>query len=336
MLYCLLELGEGGVPPTEFRIWSKGWVDTSKGRFLFDDAAAKAVMADYARHGNELPLDYAHAMVAGASGDPAQTGRAAGWMRLELREGELWATEVRWTSAASAAIAAKEWRYFSPAFLHDPKTRRIERLVNVALTNLPATYGMTPLVAHQLHVEPIDMNPALLIALALTTTASEPEAIQRAQRLVELERELLAATGKTTLSEALGVVRAHADSAKRLEVVSQELTALKAAGERATARALRPVCQRQRTSRTSRMLDSRTLIGTSRRRPAPSSRDASPCSRSSGPGRPGVGWGGPMTLALGRPSDPGENGSATRAAGPTTLAARPSLEAGEHAYPLAP
>ncbi len=238
MLYCLLELGEGGVPPTEFRIWSKGWVDTSKGRFLFDDAAAKAVMADYARHGNELPLDYAHAMVAGASGDPAQTGRAAGWMRLELREGELWATEVRWTSAASAAIAAKEWRYFSPAFLHDPKTRRIERLVNVALTNLPATYGMTPLVAHQLHVEPIDMNPALLIALALTTTASEPEAIQRAQRLVELERELLAATGKTTLSEALGVVRAHADSAKRLEVVSQELTALKAAGERATATGL--------------------------------------------------------------------------------------------------
>ncbi|MBX3182694.1 MAG: hypothetical protein KIT72_19130 [Polyangiaceae bacterium] len=40
------------------------------------------------------------------------------------------------------ALSEKEWRYFSPAFEVGPE-RRISRLINVALTNLPATYGMT-------------------------------------------------------------------------------------------------------------------------------------------------------------------------------------------------
>lgn len=134
-------------PPTEFRIFAAGWNDTSNGRFLFDDKAAEAVLTAYAEQGNDLPLDYDHAMLDDAPRDPASAARAAGWFNLEVRSGELWAVNVRWTPPAAEALGQKEWRYYSPAFKVEPKSSRVTKLVNVALTNLPATKNMEPLVA---------------------------------------------------------------------------------------------------------------------------------------------------------------------------------------------
>jgi phage I-like protein len=102
-------------PPKEFKIFSAGKVETTKGTFTFDDVAAKSVMAEYAKHGTDLMIDYDHASLADAAIDPALAGKAAGWFDLELRNGELWAVNVRWTPAAEAALRAKEWRYTSPA-----------------------------------------------------------------------------------------------------------------------------------------------------------------------------------------------------------------------------
>lgn len=113
---------------------------------MFDAAAAKSVMAEYAKHGADLMIDYDHASLADAAIDSALAGRAAGWFDLELRNGELWAVNVRWTPAADAALRAKEWRYTSPAFAIDNKGR-VTRLLNVAITNLPATRRLDPLMA---------------------------------------------------------------------------------------------------------------------------------------------------------------------------------------------
>lgn len=136
----------GDQPPAEFRVFTAGKVDTSKGEFLFDEVAAASVMADYAKQGNELMVDYDHASLAGLSIDPAQAGKSAGWFNLEVRNGELWAVNVRWTPPAHAALSAKEWRYMSPAFQAD-ESGRITALINVALTNLPATRKLEPLMA---------------------------------------------------------------------------------------------------------------------------------------------------------------------------------------------
>lgn len=136
----------GDEPPSEFRIFTAGNVETSKGTFVFDDAAAKAVMSDYATQGNELMVDYDHASLAGLSIDPAQSGKAAGWFNVELRSGELWAVNVRWTEPAAVALRRKEWRYMSPAFQTDDSSR-ITSLLNVALTNIPATRKLEPLMA---------------------------------------------------------------------------------------------------------------------------------------------------------------------------------------------
>ena len=137
---------QGDEPPNEFRVFTAGKVETSKGTFLFDDVAAKAVMADYAAQGNELMVDYDHASLAGIALDPAQAGKAAGWFHLEVRNGELWATNVRWTEPAANQLRAKEWRYMSPAFSTDEEMR-VTGLVNVALTNIPATRRLDPLMA---------------------------------------------------------------------------------------------------------------------------------------------------------------------------------------------
>ncbi len=136
----------GDNPPGEFRIFTAGQVDTSKGTFVFDGEAAASVMADYAAQGNELMVDYDHASLAGISLDPAQSGKAAGWYGIELRNGELWAVNVRWTPPAAEALKRKEWRYMSPAFTTG-EGGRITSLLNVALTNIPATRKLEPLMA---------------------------------------------------------------------------------------------------------------------------------------------------------------------------------------------
>ncbi len=141
----------GEAPPAEFRIFTSGAVDTVKGTFLFDDASAVSVMAEYREHGADLMIDYDHASLSSdRAPDPAQAGKAAGWFDLEVRGGELWAVNVRWTLPATAALTRKEWRYMSPAFQTDDEGR-IMALINVALTNLPATRRLQPLVAASIH-----------------------------------------------------------------------------------------------------------------------------------------------------------------------------------------
>ncbi len=136
-----LEVGPG--PPTEFRIFPFGEIDTTKGRFLFDEEAARRVMEAWRDYGNRLPIDYEHQTV-----DPVTNGPvpAAGWFDLEVREDGLWAVNVEWTPKARELLANREYRYFSPTFRVD-EGRRIIELINVALVNLPATKRMTPLVA---------------------------------------------------------------------------------------------------------------------------------------------------------------------------------------------
>lgn len=144
-----LAVGAGEEPPTEFRIFTAGQVETKKGNFIFDDKAAASVMAAYQKHGIDLMIDYDHASIGSHEApDPAQAGKAAGWCNLELREGELWAVNVRWTEPAADALRRKEWRFMSPAF--ETHGERIVSILNVAITNLPATRRLEPLVAANL------------------------------------------------------------------------------------------------------------------------------------------------------------------------------------------
>lgn len=173
---------DDGEPPAEFKIFDPK-VSTSKGDFIFDAKAAKAVMAAWAAQGNELMIDYDHASLSSTvAADPAQAGKAAGWFTPELREdGTLWATRVRWTQPAAEALKRREWRYMSPAF--ETENKRVASLINVALTNLPATKRLDPLMAANQQEARMDLS-ALAKALGLEDGATVAQIVEAFNKAV--------------------------------------------------------------------------------------------------------------------------------------------------------
>jgi phage I-like protein len=129
-------------PPTEIRLFAFGKNKTLKGEFILDDAGAKDIMDFYEEHGIELSFDYEHAALS----DPPGEAPAAGWYKLEKREDGLWATGIKWTKKATEYLENREYRFFSPAFVTDAG-KRITRIINAALTNIPATINQKPLMA---------------------------------------------------------------------------------------------------------------------------------------------------------------------------------------------
>lgn len=139
-----VELSFGDVIPTEFRIFKAGVNTSEKGAFLFDAKAAAATMSAFNRAGVDRMIDLEHLSLDPEARNFDPDARAA--FSLELRDGELWAVNVRWTEDGKRRLREKTQRYISPAFLHD-RAGRITKLFNLALTAQPATHGTPELVA---------------------------------------------------------------------------------------------------------------------------------------------------------------------------------------------
>ncbi len=133
-----------GKAPTEFRIFKAGMNESVKGNFLFDEEAATAVMSAWAERKLDLMMDYEHMSLVKP---PIIAPASAKKFVPEVRNGELWATQITWCNRAAEMLAEGEIRYFSPAFNFDPETGRIAYLINVALTNNPALNDIRPLMA---------------------------------------------------------------------------------------------------------------------------------------------------------------------------------------------
>jgi len=156
----LITLAEDGAPPTEFRLLAAGENRTTKGTINCDDAhATLCLSAETMPSDGLLPLDYDHDMVSFLGANK----RAAGWFKLANRNGSLWATDVKFTPAAEKALKDREYRYFSPALFRD-EDGYVTRIVNCALTCLPATIKQKPLVAAEHTGDPEDMTLEQLCA----------------------------------------------------------------------------------------------------------------------------------------------------------------------------
>ncbi len=175
----------GNKAPSEFRIFRAGWNDTYKGRFLFDEQAALAVMAEYEAHGVDRPIDLEHMSIDQDANNYDPDAR--GWLKLEVRNGELWATDVRWTPDGQRRLEQATQRYISPFFGFDKKSRRVQSLYNVAICAIPATKEMPALVAASarsklelaaLSIEANEMEyKKILAALGLADDASLEDAL---------------------------------------------------------------------------------------------------------------------------------------------------------------
>src|SRR5512133_1328540 len=93
-----LAVTDDGPLPDAFRLFEQGVNESSKGPCIFDAAAAAHVFEAYRRTGGDYVIDLEHLShdeVARLTREDATDAR--GWFQIELRNGELWAVNVRWT-----------------------------------------------------------------------------------------------------------------------------------------------------------------------------------------------------------------------------------------------
>ncbi|WP_437309989.1 phage protease [Sorangium sp. So ce388] len=179
-----------GQAPRELRLFKKGENPSTKGMYVFDDVAAKAVMSTYERMGRKwVSIDYDHGSLQRNPVDPSRSARSAGKASLELRDGELWATNIRWSPAAKASIEAEEWPSISPAFAHG-EDRRPTWLMNFGLTGNPALHGPAELIA-----------ASALRAIFDPTDADDQEAIASANTGVQPARTEAPATEEARMKK---------------------------------------------------------------------------------------------------------------------------------------
>lgn len=234
-----MALPDGDGLPAEVRLLPAGTTASTKGKYTFDAESAKAVLAAADDYGNDYFFDYGHASLDRNAQDPGRAGRAAGTFRLTVRDGELWTLGLRWTDEARQYLADRQYRYISPAFRH--VDGHVREFVNAALTNMPATKGMTPIVMSRdagdadaddnTKNSPNPEKPMRLVltALGLSDNASEAEALDAVTRLRGKAKDLAALTDKADVDEALGVIRGWKEQAAKLPDVAAKLEKLEAA-----------------------------------------------------------------------------------------------------------
>lgn len=132
--------------PTEFRVFKAGWNEALQNgilhRWYVDADNAASTIAQFKQRARDMVIDYEHQTHKGGKAP------AAGWVpKMDWREGDGMWVESKWTPAAQSHIENGEYRYFSPTFVYDKNSGRLEKIISIALTNDPATLGAESLAA---------------------------------------------------------------------------------------------------------------------------------------------------------------------------------------------
>ena len=254
----------GQKAPREVRLFKWGVNQTTKGAFTLTKASAAAALADFTAQGHALCWDFDHAMFTAA--DP-QHRIAAGSCRLAVRADGLWAVDIEWTAKAKAAIEAGEWAFCSPALRFNAK-REITGVRNVALTNLPATHGATPLLLNDArnHMNQYlkDMRAgyeaAMSAAQAMQAGSDEGQkalgakAIEGLAPLISALEELIEAAGEDAKGEG------ELSALRGLRTLTGELLSAQSATVPELRGKLRALVQRSKTSAVTAQSAERTAV----------------------------------------------------------------------------
>jgi len=226
--------GDGSVtPPTEIQLSPPGWVQTeTKGRYLMDAQARRAVVDAVGRLGRDLVIDYHHQSLT------SDVAPAAGWItalddRGDGPKGGLWA-RVNWTDRAASYLQQREFRYLSPVLLVGKADRRPQTIHSVALTNVPEIHGALALVASadHIHNEEDQMRERLVMILKLAADVTDEALIASVQALAERPaiapelREALQLSAQATPSEAVATIHALQQGHTLTVETTRQVTAL--------------------------------------------------------------------------------------------------------------
>lgn len=226
--------------PEIVQIWPAGGLATltdGRGSFRVADADAVIAASLAGAAGNELPIDYDHALDYGQ--ENGASGRAAGWIsELEGREdGSIWG-RVTWTAAGRAVVEGREYRFLSPVFDLN-KAGQVGRIPRVALTNRPAIHSIKPVAASERRHMDEELLKAIRKALGLADDADTTAIVTAAEAVVadkaRLETEVATVTAAAKDNKpdpALYMPR------KAYDELSARVTAMEAAGAASTAEQL--------------------------------------------------------------------------------------------------
>lgn len=143
-------------------------------RFMVGDGVADSISL----LGMDLPIDLEHAIDLAPPGQPRP---AQGWVvALEARDDGIYG-RVRWTDAGRQAIESGQYRYLSPALLHEKADGRaplrVVGIARAALTNNP-NLPMPALNSQTDEVSPMNtLLAALASVLGLPDDATEEAAL---------------------------------------------------------------------------------------------------------------------------------------------------------------
>lgn len=171
----LAPVPDGGDPPAEIVVLPAGPRITARdGRWwTLEDAAEVARRSTEAMGGQDAVIDFEHqSLHAPENGRPAP---AAGWITgFEARDGAVVALVGRWTPRAAEMLRNGEYRFVSPVFRHEKAgARRIQSVINVALTNVPALPDIPAVARRRIDEEESMTLKDLLAKLGLAEDADE-------------------------------------------------------------------------------------------------------------------------------------------------------------------
>lgn len=141
---------------------------------------ADEVMAAFGSRGRAIALDWEH-----SSSHRAPHGLdapAAGWIvDMQARSDGIWG-KVEWTERGRAQVAAREYRFISPALTFDKENNHIHEIVHAGLTNQPnltlqALNQRTPSLP-QSKENPMDLSQ-IALALGLASNATEAQIVAK-------------------------------------------------------------------------------------------------------------------------------------------------------------
>jgi phage I-like protein len=164
-----------------FRIFPEGKFMTDYGPSVMTPKAGQEIIKKFRARGNNMMIDLRHFSISPTA--TAKQSEALGWIMqpngLEYVDGDgLYATGVRWDPEVKAGLESDppKWMYHSPYYDQDKKSKVITELLNIALTNMPATHNHSLLAAERSGPMDLKMLGALLLALSMAAEAGDETA----------------------------------------------------------------------------------------------------------------------------------------------------------------
>ncbi len=162
-----LNMAQGDEAPAWIDVLPVGKIQGVDGRGWLNDQP-QAVIDATQELGYDLPIDWSHATDLKAP--KGGSSPAAGWVDCQSLEvqGGMIRGKAMWNPSGAASVAQREYRYLSPVFHFDPKTKRVRRLLATSLVNRPNLPTLSALNQQETQT----MDERLLAALGLSPEAT--------------------------------------------------------------------------------------------------------------------------------------------------------------------